>query len=192
MTFHESGEIPRENLHVIGFSLGCHIASMAGKSLPENVRIPRITALDPAYPEFPIQDRTKRLANTDADYIDVIHTDSGIFGFPVSIGHSDFYPNGGRALQPGCQPSYLASQQIVEQVVACSHVRAWKLYVESVINPSAFPVTRCQKWGGEHKQCNFTVDGYMGFASNPNMNGKYYLRTGFKYPYGLTVAEQQI
>lgn len=39
------------NLHVIGFSLGCHVASVAGKALTD-IRIPRITALDPAYPEF--------------------------------------------------------------------------------------------------------------------------------------------
>jgi hypothetical protein len=31
---------------------------------------------------------------------DVIHTDGGFFGIPWSIGHADFYPNGGVALQP--------------------------------------------------------------------------------------------
>jgi len=49
--FHQSGEIPVHSLHVIGFSLGCHVASIAGKALTD-IRIPRITALDPAYPEF--------------------------------------------------------------------------------------------------------------------------------------------
>ncbi|KAF7273923.1 hypothetical protein GWI33_013384 [Rhynchophorus ferrugineus] len=188
--FHKSGEMPVQNLHVIGFSLGCHVASMAGKNLQGDIRIPRITALDPAYPEFPVQDRAKRLASTDADYIDVIHTDGGIFGYPVSIGHADFYPNGGKALQPGCQPSYLVRQNIVELVVACSHVRAWQLYAESVINPSAFPATYCGNWTGPEKECNFTIDGYMGFASNQDMKGQFFLRTGHQAPYGLTVGEQ--
>lgn len=34
--------------------------------------------------------------------MDVIHTDGGFFGFPYSIGHADFFPNGGIAVQPGC------------------------------------------------------------------------------------------
>lgn len=50
---------------------------------------------------------TKRLCDSDAEYVDVIHTDSGILGIPIPIGQSDFYPNGGRALQPGCQQSSL-------------------------------------------------------------------------------------
>ena len=53
--YNESGEIPIQKLHVIGFSLGSHIASMAGKGLQGQTRIPRITALDPAYPEFSLK-----------------------------------------------------------------------------------------------------------------------------------------
>lgn len=39
---------------------------------------------------------------TDAAFVDVIHTDGGIFGFPNPLGHADFYPNGGKPPQPGC------------------------------------------------------------------------------------------
>lgn len=56
---------------------------------------------------FKIAATLSRLCETDAEYVDVIHTDAGILGFPKSIGHADFYPNGGRALQPGCQQTYL-------------------------------------------------------------------------------------
>lgn len=53
--FHDSGEIPIWNLHIVGFSLGGHIASHAGKQLRRGLKIPRITALDPAFPDFPVR-----------------------------------------------------------------------------------------------------------------------------------------
>ena len=53
--FADSGEIPIRNLHIVGFSLGCHIAGFAGKQLKNGLRIPRITALDPAFPEFSLR-----------------------------------------------------------------------------------------------------------------------------------------
>lgn len=58
--------------------------------------------LDPAKPLFTNLPLNLRLDSTDAEFVDVIHTDAGIFGFPVSIGHADFYPNGGISPQPGC------------------------------------------------------------------------------------------
>jgi hypothetical protein len=35
-------------------------------------------------------------------FVDVIHTDGGVLGFPSRVGHADFFPNGGKSLQPGC------------------------------------------------------------------------------------------
>lgn len=55
---------------------------------------------------FSSTDTQRRLCETDAEYVDVIHTDSGILGFPRSLGHADFYPNGGKAMQPGCSTTY--------------------------------------------------------------------------------------
>ena len=50
---------------------------------------------------------THRLDKTDADYVDVIHSNGdsliiGGLGAWEPIGHVDFYPNGGKA-QRGCQ-----------------------------------------------------------------------------------------
>jgi len=42
------------------------------------------------------------LAQSDAEFVEVIHTDGGVFGFPVALGHADFFPNGGFPQQPGC------------------------------------------------------------------------------------------
>nr|CAI5825697.1 unnamed protein product [Callosobruchus analis] len=183
--FNGTGELPIGNVHVVGFSLGSHVAGIAGKTLSDRtLRIPRITALDPALPEFSLNGYVKRITSTDAEYVDVIHTDSGIFGLPISVGHADFYPNGGRALQPGCQPSYLVRQRIIDQVFACSHVRAWKLYAESVRNEKAFPATRCPVWRGLEKRCDFSVDAYMGYINNGKAKGSYFLITHESKPYG--------
>ena len=38
---------------------------------------------------------------TDAQYVDVIHTDAGMAGTARFAGHIDFLPNGGSS-QPGC------------------------------------------------------------------------------------------
>ncbi|XP_023312445.1 pancreatic triacylglycerol lipase-like, partial [Anoplophora glabripennis] len=136
---------------------------------------------------------SKRLTKSDADYVDVIHTDSGIFGFPLSIGHADFFPNGGRALQPGCQPSYLVRQRLVNQVLACSHVRAWRLYAESVRREKAFPATKCSLWRGPNKQCDFSTDAYMGYANAKNRKGRgtYHLITHESKPFGIRSGQEK-
>ena len=60
-----------------------------------------LSGLDPAHPFF-ITNRTSfRLDESDAQYVDVIHTDAGVFGTTLASGHTDFWPNGGSS-QPGC------------------------------------------------------------------------------------------
>lgn len=39
----------------------------------------------------------------DADFVDAIHTAANRQGTSLSVGHADFWPNGGE-LQPGCTP----------------------------------------------------------------------------------------
>lgn len=46
-------------------------------------------------------DQSSHLSAGDAKFVDVIHSDGGFFGIPWALGHADFYPNGGVALQPG-------------------------------------------------------------------------------------------
>lgn len=42
------------------------------------------------------------LNKNDAEFVDVIHTDAWFYGAPFSTGTVDFWPNGGKTLQPGC------------------------------------------------------------------------------------------
>lgn len=46
-------------------------------------------------------DTSSHLSAGDAKFVDVIHSDGGFLGIPWALGHADFYPNGGVALQPG-------------------------------------------------------------------------------------------
>lgn len=56
--------------------------------------------LDPAGPGYYILNT--HLSASDAEFVDVIHTDMGFFGLALKIGHVDFFPNYGYRSQPGC------------------------------------------------------------------------------------------
>lgn len=174
----------------------------------------RITGLDAAYPLYMNTGNEGHLARTDAAFVDVIHTDGGILGFPNPLGHVDFYPNGGKSNQPGCnlenafqrsfsrfinQYSKKNRNPFLAQIsrrkasplntfslltVACGHHRAWMFYAESVTNPFGFPASRCAKWRPDIKaDCEWTPQALMGFAVDPRVRGKFYLRTNAQPPF---------
>lgn len=97
-------------IHVIGFSLGAHVAGCAGQVVKNRGRmLGRISGLDPASPLFRrqlLREAAQKLDAGDARFVDVIHTDGGAlwtdgFGLLGPLGHVDYFPNGGRQ-QPGC------------------------------------------------------------------------------------------
>lgn len=61
----------------------------------------RITGLDPAGPLFK-PNSTVFLTKDDAEFVDVIHTDSGFYGTKMALASVDFYPNDGVRAQCGC------------------------------------------------------------------------------------------
>lgn len=112
-----------EDVHIIGFSLGAHVAGCASEILKKkNLLLGRITGLDPASPFFRnhlLREKSRKLDATDAQLVDVIHTDGSEdfadgFGLLKPIGHIDFFPNGGRE-QLGCND--------VKNSVVVSHLR---------------------------------------------------------------------
>lgn len=60
--------------------------------------------LDPARPlfEVPKMPPDFSLDAGDADFVDILHTCGGVYGYRESHGDADFYPNNGRPMQPGC------------------------------------------------------------------------------------------
>lgn len=66
---------------------GAHIAGRAAKLLKSDGKIGCIVGLDPASVGFNFFELSKRLSDTDADYVQIIHTDGEKFGIAEPIGH---------------------------------------------------------------------------------------------------------
>lgn len=76
-----------QDLVIVGHSLGAHIAGRAAKQMKSPGKIGVIVGLDPASVGFDFFETDLRLAETDADYVQVIHTDANKFGFSNPLGH---------------------------------------------------------------------------------------------------------
>uniref|UniRef100_A0A1B0DR18 Uncharacterized protein n=1 Tax=Phlebotomus papatasi TaxID=29031 RepID=A0A1B0DR18_PHLPP len=139
-------------VHIIGFSLGAHVAGFAGADLPG---LSRITGLDPAGPLFESQHPKARLDSSDATFVDVIHSNGenlilGGLGSWQPMGHVDFYPNGGR-VQHGCSNLFVGAvtdfiwspAASVEGRSLCNHRRAYKFFIDSVAPRCLFPAFPC-------------------------------------------------
>jgi len=178
----------RPSIHCVGHSLGAHICGFLSNKLQEEKnggrRIERITGLDPAgidwttqlvgvmqvepLPVLPHVDT--RLDASDADFVDVIHTDANFAGMMQPSGDVDFYIGrteeslGSSQKDCGCQDN-------------CDHARSFKLFTESVsqhitadkvfqcAETKALSLEGCQ---GESKDNQQPVVGYF---VNENVKG---------------------
>ncbi|KAG7203906.1 hypothetical protein KM043_013265 [Ampulex compressa] len=189
-----------ERVHLIGFSLGAHVAGFAGAELGN---VSRITGLDPAGPLFESQDPRARLDATDANFVDVIHSNGeplilGGLGSWQPMGHVDFYPNGGR-MQTGCSNLFLGAvsdiiwSSAVEGKSLCNHRRAYKFFTDSVSPKCRFPAFPCENgYDGLLKGDCFPCDpngvnngcGDMGYYSDESSaRGQLYLVTRDEEPF---------
>lgn len=177
------GQDINNKTHLIGWSLGGQVAGMTGYYLGGNLG--RISALDPAGPLFEDYEIDVRLDATDANYVDVIHTDGDNFGMEKAAGHVDYYPNGGED-QPGCGLEF----------GSCSHGRAPEMYLKSIALPPNssdcyFRSNPCKSYAKFQKgKCNSCFDtdldecGIMGYHSEKSKGvGNQYLLTKSKKPF---------
>ncbi|CAL7952330.1 unnamed protein product [Xylocopa violacea] len=192
--------VPLERVHLIGFSLGAHVAGFAGAELGN---VSRITGLDPAGPLFESQDPRARLDKTDANFVDVIHSNGeqlllGGLGSWQPMGDVDFYPNGGR-MQTGCSNLFLGAvsdiiwSSAVEGRSLCNHRRAYKLFTDSVSPKCRFPAFPCDNGydgllRGECFPCGLNGAGRpcgdMGYYSDESpARGQLYLVTRDEEPF---------
>ncbi|XP_028856054.1 lipoprotein lipase [Denticeps clupeoides] len=133
---------PWEKIHLLGYSLGAHVAGIAGL-LTKN-KVQRITGLDPAGPTFEYADAQSTLSPDDANFVDVLHTNTRgspdrSIGIQRPVGHVDIYPNGG-TFQPGCDLQKTMKMIVstgfsnMDQIVKCSHERSIHLFIDSLVN----------------------------------------------------------
>ncbi|XP_025406428.1 phospholipase A1-like isoform X2 [Sipha flava] len=117
--------ISKFQLHCVGHSLGAHICGMISNHLTEKQH--KIIGLDPAKPLIDLFLMEEfRLTKNDADFVEVIHTNSGAYGENPQIGHVDFSINGGR-MQPSCihQPNIIKRSR-------CSHFKSVCYFASSL------------------------------------------------------------
>ncbi|XP_065094598.1 pancreatic lipase-related protein 2 [Ochlerotatus camptorhynchus] len=183
-TFVANMNISYDRVHVIGHSLGAHIAGNIGKYF--GGKLSRITALDPAGPHF-VTLSTDAIAHSDAHFVDAIHSDI-ILGETVHRAHIDFYPNRGLSSQPGCEALDILTLH------ACSHYRAPAFFAESILIPENFIAHECELKKIlsspsacmlveiRSKQRKYVI---MGEYVNQSTRGTFYLQTSNLPPYGI-------
>lgn len=96
-----------ENIRLIGHSLGAQIAGFAGKEFQtfKLGKYPEIIGLDPAGPSFKANNCSERICETDAHFVQILHTSNNL-GTERTLGTVDLYMNNGRD-QPGCTCMYI-------------------------------------------------------------------------------------
>lgn len=167
---------------VIGHSLGAHVAGLAGKII-EDGQLGSIVGLDPASPLFSKDKPRERLANTDAEYVETVHTNRGMNGFSQPIGDAAFYPNWG-SKQPGCGRDLSG---------ACSHTRSVLFFEESIMRPDGrwFRAMRCNSYDEiVDKRCGDNGSGSVALGGEPLLTGHikegvFYVETDEQTPFGL-------
>ncbi|XP_067213244.1 lipase member H-B-like isoform X2 [Linepithema humile] len=154
-------------IYIIGHSLGAHISGFAGKC--NDFVIPRITGLDPANPMF--YPFGCYLTAADAAWVDVIHTDRGIYGITTAMGTADFYANGGVRPQPGCK--------LINPILNfCSHQRSVTLYAVSKRQPKEFIAVQCSTYLRYMlTNCTNNLNTTIGYTAS-NVHGSFYFSTG--------------
>uniref|UniRef100_A0A4W4GII6 PLAT domain-containing protein n=1 Tax=Electrophorus electricus TaxID=8005 RepID=A0A4W4GII6_ELEEL len=188
--------IPNCLVHMIGYSLGAHVAGYAGNFVQGTVG--RITGLDPAGPMFEGVEAHRRLSPDDADFVDVLHTYTrealGVsIGIQQPIGDIDIYPNGGD-VQPGCTLGEVLSTAAAGNfmdVMKCEHERSVHLFVDSLLNSEyagfAFQCTGPDRFNKgiclscRKNRCNSV--GYSARKMRKKRNSKMYLKTRADTPF---------
>ena len=172
---------PSTNFHCIGHSLGAHVCGFFANRMQKAGRkkMKRISGLDPAGIDWTTEriglmevkpmDRPlppdSRLDASDADLVDVIHTDGNFAGTMEPLGDVDFYV--GRT-----EASLGSAQRGCGCKDNCDHAASFKIFTESVRQPiQASKVVQCSR-----PSLNFTLEGCKEASRGGTTMGYFYDR----------------
>lgn len=127
----------------------------------ETGKIKQIIGLDPALPLFSKSNTSERLHTTDAEHIEIIHTNAGYLGFSKPIGHASFYPNGGTS-QVGCGWD-LANY--------CAHSRSYLYYIESIHSDVEYYALKCESFEQMKEGKCHIISGIIRMGGEPGNQG---------------------
>ncbi|KAI5636166.1 lipase domain-containing protein [Phthorimaea operculella] len=173
----QTRKVSLDKLHLVGLGVGAHLAGITARSF---TNVARITALDPSGNAGILRDG---LRDSDALYVEVIHTDSGVSGTDLPLGQVDFYPSSG-INQEGCADATDSSK--------CNHDRAWELFAASITHPGTLEGNKCADFEAPlPDNCKGYVmqmggNDYVKFGA-----GTYYVAASDKYPYDSCVTACQ-
>ncbi|XP_043503300.1 pancreatic triacylglycerol lipase-like [Polistes fuscatus] len=119
---------------LVGHGLGAHLISLSAKY--SDGKIGQVLGLDPVGRGYSDADENTRIDKSHAEYVQIIHTNSGKLGLDGNFGTADFIVNGGKS-QPGC--GYL------DIFGTCAHAQSYEYYAESILNADGFKGTRCNE-----------------------------------------------
>ncbi|KAM8718707.1 hypothetical protein ACLKA7_001424 [Drosophila subpalustris] len=169
----------RRNVTLAGYSLGAHAAGYAGAVLDGKVE--QIIGLDPAGPLFTLPAAVSpkyRLDQSDAQFVQVLHTSGGTLGTDLKCGHADFYPNGGRAPQRNCMKFINLREMQNTNPIACSHSAAAIFFRQSMDPQNPFVGYQCASYREfTSGRCNNNRRARFGIHSHRKTNGSFYFDT---------------
>ncbi|XP_034103812.1 pancreatic triacylglycerol lipase [Drosophila albomicans] len=175
----------RRNVTLAGYSLGAHAAGYAGAVLLGKVE--QIIGLDPAGPLFTLPAAVSpkyRLDETDAQFVQVLHTSGGTLGTSLKCGHADFYPNGGRAPQRNCLMFVNLREMQNTNPIACSHSAAAIFFKQSMDPQYPFVGYQCDSYREfAAGRCNGNRRARFGIHSQRRTQGSFYFDTTSSHPY---------
>ncbi|RZF32189.1 hypothetical protein LSTR_LSTR004052 [Laodelphax striatellus] len=153
----------KERIHLIGQSLGAHAMSYAAVNLKS---VAHLTGLDPAQPGFEGAHPDVRIDPTDADFVEVIHTDARPFLPDLGLG--------------------LIEPAVVGDYFSCNHRRAHQYYIEALKTDCSFWARKWTPYGPlpELNPCTPEDCQEMGkYTSLFPARGTFYVQTKFPAPY---------
>ncbi|XP_060529259.1 pancreatic triacylglycerol lipase-like isoform X2 [Cylas formicarius] len=184
-----------EKVHIIGHGVGAHIAGYVGSVFG---KIKKISGLDPNGPRFEGMPDMVRLDPSDAQYVEVLHTDafrSISQGSTYAFGHSDFFLNNAKE-QPGCAEKdsknilTLKRDSVGEGTIVpgCSHKRSFKYFIEALEERECtFLGIQCENYEkfskGKCATCGSKCKTFGGVTYHDPEPASYFLNTGIQYPY---------